>query len=251
MKAVLLCAGFGTRLYPLTRHTAKPLLEVSGKPIVTYLVDQLAETTLVDSICVVSNRRFASDFEDWANGLSLCYRSIRFRVLNDGVLEDEQRLGSIGDLAFAVSRQSSRGPLLVSAGDNLFRFNMKDFIEDYLGHPRNLVLAYKEKDRTRLKRTGVAQVDSNGRIQRLWEKPEEPPSEWACPAFYILTESAVASIHRYLRDESDSDAIGHFIAWLAVQQPVYTHEMKGSRLDIGNLDNYRLAESWLREVEVE
>jgi glucose-1-phosphate thymidylyltransferase len=167
------------------------------------------------------------------------------------VSEDEHRLGSTGDLAFAISRQGSLGPLLVSAGDNLFRFKIKDFIEDYLSHPRNLVLAYKEKDRARLQRTGVAEIDSNSRIQRLWEKPEEPPSEWACPAFYILTEPAVASIDRYLQDESDSDAIGHFIAWLAAQQPVYTHEMKGRRLDIGNLDNYRMAESWLRELETE
>ena len=250
MRAVLLCAGFGTRLYPLTRHIAKPLLEVSGKPIVEYLVDQLAETSLVDAICVVSNARFASDFEDWANGLSLRHRDIRFHVLNDGVSEDEHRLGSIGDLAFAMSRQSSPGPLLISAGDNLFRFRIKDFIEDYLAHPRNLVLAYKEKDRTQLRRTGVAEIDSNSRIQRLWEKPEEPPSEWACPAFYLLTEAAVAAIDQYLEEAKNSDAIGHFIAWLAAQQPVYTHQMKGRRLDIGNLDNYRMAESWLREANI-
>ena len=249
MKAILLCAGFGTRLYPLTRHTAKPLLEVSGKPIVEYLVDQLAETTFVDAICVVSNARFASDFENWAHGLSLRYRDIHFRVLNDEVSDDGDRLGSIGDLAFAVSRHSSRGPLLVSAGDNLFRFRMKDFIEDYLAHPRNLVLTYKEKDRTRLQRTGVAEVDSS-RITHFWEKPEEPPSEWACPAFYLFEKSAVTAIDLYLDDENDLDAIGHFMAWLVERQPVYAHEMKGRRLDIGNMEHYRMAESWLRETDI-
>lgn len=249
MKAILLCAGFGTRLYPLTQDTAKPLLEVSGKPLVEYLVDQLLETTFVDAICIVSNARFVSDFENWTQSVSVRFPEITFTVLNDGVLDDAHRLGSVGDLAFAISRESREGPLLISAGDNLFRFRMKDFFEDFLAEPRNLVLAYKESNRTRLKKTGVVEIDSRHRIKRLWEKPEEPPSEWACPAFYLLEESAVAAVGPYLDSEHDPDAIGHFISWLVEREPVYIHEMKGRRLDIGNLDNYRMAESWLLECE--
>jgi glucose-1-phosphate thymidylyltransferase len=249
MKATLLCAGFGTRLYPLTHDTAKPLLEVSGKPIVEYLVDQLAETTYIDAISIVSNARCVGDFENWAQRVSSRYPEISFNILNDGVHDDAHRLGSVGDLAFAISREGSSGPLLVSAGDNLFQFPIKTFIDDYLTQPRNLVLAYKEKELAKLKRTGVAEIDSKCRIRRLWEKPEVPPSEWACPAFYLLTESAVASLSSYLDGENNPDAIGHFISWLVERQPVYAHEMKGRRLDIGNLDNYRTAESWLMESE--
>lgn len=247
MKAVLLCAGFGTRLYPLTQNIAKPLLEVSGKPIVEYLVDQLAETTFVDAICVVSNGRFATAFESWVKHISARHPEITFTVLDDGVPDDLQRLGSVGDLAFAVSRENSRGALLVSAGDNLFQFPMKDFFEDFLAAPRNLVLAYREMDWTRLRRTGVVEVDSSRRVLRFCEKPKEPQSEWACPPFYLLTESAVTALGLYLDTGHDPDAIGHFISWLVEREPVYIHEMKGRRLDIGNLDNYQMAAAWLRE----
>jgi glucose-1-phosphate thymidylyltransferase len=246
MKAILLCAGFGTRLYPLTRDVPKPLLNVRGKPIVDYLVSQLVETGKICEIVVVSNARFFSQFHRWSNRMSARYPDITFQVLDDGAQDNEHRLGAVNDLAFAIEQVPIRQATLIAAGDNLFQFSFEAFFRDYFTYPRNLVLAYREKDRDRLRRTGVAEVDAGGRISRLWEKPREPPNDLACPALYILEAQALAALSTFLAEAPDSDAPGHFIAWLVEHQPVFVHEMKGRRLDVGNLESYRAADSWLK-----
>ena len=246
MRALLLCAGFGSRLYPLTRDVPKPLLNVRGKPIVEYLVGDLIDAGQLGEIVVVSNARFFSQFHRWAGRMSSRYPDIAFQVLDDGALDNEHRLGAVHDLAFAIERLRIREATLIAAGDNLFQFPFEAFFRDYITNPRNLVLAYREKDRDRLRRTGVAEVDASGRISRLWEKPQEPPTDLACPALYILEVKALAALTAFLAEAPDSDAPGHFIAWLVERQPVFVHEMKGRRLDVGNLESYRAAESWLK-----
>jgi glucose-1-phosphate thymidylyltransferase len=109
-----------------------------------------------------------------------------------------------------------------------------------------LILAYHERDPDKLQRTGVAETDADGRLVRFWEKPDEPPADLACPAFYMLEAASLDLLKTYVTETPDTDAIGPFIGWLAARRPVYTHIMKGRRLDIGNIDNYRSAESWLR-----
>jgi glucose-1-phosphate thymidylyltransferase len=246
MRAVLLCAGFGTRLHPLTRDRAKPLLEVAGKPIVEHLVEQLVRTSRIDEIVLVSNARFFKQFESWAAIASKHHPEIALEVLNDGVVDNEHRLGTVRDLAFAVDRTNLREAALVAAADNLYDTSIAAFFEDYFAKPRDLILAYRETDPRKLRRTGVIEADQNGRLLRFWEKPEEPPTDLACPAFYILEAASLARLETYLTETPNTDAIGHFIAWLAERRPVFVHRMKGRRLDIGDIDNYRAAESWFR-----
>jgi glucose-1-phosphate thymidylyltransferase len=244
MKAILLCAGFGTRLYPLTRDTAKPLLPVAGKPIVEHLVEQLDRTSRTGEITLVSNARFFPQFQSWSKAITDRFPNTALCLLNDGARDNDRRLGAVRDLAFAVKQMNLREPALVAATDNLYDTSFAPFFEDYDASPRDLILAYHEKDREKLRRTAVAETDDNGRLLRLWEKPAEPPTDLACPAFYILQAGSLALLGTYLAEVPEADAIGHFIAWLAVRRPISTHVMKGRRLDIGNIDNYRAAETW-------
>lgn len=249
MRAILLCAGFATRLFPLTRDRAKPLLPVAGRPILEHLLDPLLELGRIDETVIVTNARFHSEFDRW---LSLYRRRRprhRFRLLNDGATDNEHRLGAVRDLALAVAEVGRETPTLVAAADNLFRFSLKRFFEDFAAHPRSLVLRYREPDRDRLRRTGVVKVDEedSGRILEFREKPEEPESTWACPAFYLFEPEALALPDRFLSEAPETDAPGHFIAWLSRHLPVYTHLMRGVRLDVGDLESYRRAEAWLRE----
>ena len=62
MKCLILAAGYATRLYPLTENFPKPLLEVKGKTILDWLVDDLAQSGLIDGFVVISNHRFAHHF---------------------------------------------------------------------------------------------------------------------------------------------------------------------------------------------
>jgi len=249
MDAILLCAGFGTRLGALARETAKPLLPVAGKPIVEYLVEQFAATGRVTDLWVVSNHRFAPQFDAWRDGLARRQPDLRIEIVDDGATSNDNRLGAVRDLAFALEQRARLGPTLVSAGDNLFDFDVAGMLDDHTVQPRNLVLAYREAYREKLRRTGVAECDTSGRIVGFAEKPAEPAAEWACPAFYILQPNALALIPDFLGQQPKADAPGAFIAWLVERQPVFAHEMHGRRLSIGDPESYRAAEAWIGQAE--
>ena len=70
MKAIILVAGYATRLYPLTKNTPKPLLQVGGKAIIDYIVEEINTLDAVDEIYVVSNHKFAKNFEEWAKEIN-------------------------------------------------------------------------------------------------------------------------------------------------------------------------------------
>jgi len=247
MKTILLCAGFATRLYPLTKNFPKPLLSVAGRPILSDLVERLAATGHVDEFIVVSNGRFHQKFVDWAGGARELVGNARISVLNDGVLNEKTRLGAVGDLAFAVRERNIQEPVLVAAGDNLFRFPFASLFEDYFANPRTLTVIHPEADRARLQRTGVAEIGEQGRLIKLWEKPAEPPTHFACPPIYLLQPEALTLLPAFIESNPAADAPGNFIAWLADHMPVFTHAMNGERLDVGDLHSYRAAEAWLLE----
>ena len=104
-----------------------------------------------------------------------------------------------------------------------------------------------EPDPARLSRSGVAEVASDGRLLRLWEKPERPPSELCCPPLYLLDAEALDQIDACVAARPEIDAPGHLIAWLAERVLVRTHRMRGNRLDVGDAASYRAADTWLRE----
>ncbi len=243
MKVLLLCAGFGTRLGAVAQGRPKALLPIADKPLVEHLVDDLLETSQVDGVHVVTNERFAAQFEEWAEKLR--ERSVPVDVLNDGATENDNRLGAVRDLALTVERRCLEGPLLVAAGDNLFDFPLGELLDDYAGNPRTLAVVKHEPDIEKLRRTGVAELGPDGRLVRLHEKPSDPPSSYSCPALYVFEPDALGLLPRFLAEAPDTDAPGHFISWLAEHHPVFTHQMNGERLDIGDPEGYRAAEAWL------
>lgn len=247
MKAVFLCAGFGTRLRPLTDSIAKPLLPIAGKPLVERLVEQVAATGLCEEIVVVTNGRYRVQFDDWVARFGQRHPALPITLLDDGAQSNETRLGAVRDLALAVGARGLCGPLLVAAGDNLFRFDLARFLADHASQPRNLILSYREPDLERRRRSGIAELAADGRVLHFWEKPHEPPSEHCCPPVYLFEDDALAELGPFLAESRDADAPGSFLSWLAERRPLYAHEMKGRRLDVGDLASYRRAAAWLGE----
>ena len=126
MKAILLAAGYATRLKPLTDTYAKPLLPLAGRPMVDYIYDKIAAVPEVDAVHVVTNQKFAAGFEAWANQHD---GRVPIRIHNDGTLNNGDRLGAIGDIRFTVDQAKLQGEdLLVIAGDNLFDYSLADFV---------------------------------------------------------------------------------------------------------------------------
>jgi glucose-1-phosphate thymidylyltransferase len=249
MKAVLLCAGFATRLYPLTHDRAKPLLPVGGRPVLSHLLDRLRETGSFRQVVVVANHRFHAQFAAWAAALEPELGGLELVVLDDGATDNESRRGAVGDLAFALDQITPSDPLLVAAGDNLLRLSLRDLMADYDAAPRSLVLVHEELDVEKQRRTGIVELDSDDRILRLWEKPEQPPTCSCTAPIYLLRAEALSHLEAFRARHPTADAPGHFLAYLVGRHPVYAHPMRGERLDLGDLETYRRAEAWLAEGE--
>ena len=231
MKCVILAAGYATRLYPLTENFPKPLLEVQGKPILDWLIEDIGEA--VDEFIVISNHRFAEIFREWA-----AKRPEKIIVLDDGTSTNETRLGAVKDVQFAIESLGLQDDLLVIAGDNLLDFSLQSFIDYFKAKETTVIMRYYEPSVEKLHKTGVALVDETDRIIAMEEKPAEPKSHWCTPPFYIYRACDVPLVKKGIDAGCGTDAPGSFIAWLCTQTPVHAFEMPGKRYDIGNLASY-------------
>src|SRR6184192_4288184 len=130
MNALILAAGYATRLYPLTLNKAKPLLEVGGKPIIEWLLDNLMDVPGLGTVYIVTNAKFASDFQNWANAYQGQHPEMTIKIINDGSKSDDDKLGAIGDINLVLTREElGQGDLLVVAGDNLFIKPLRNFVD--------------------------------------------------------------------------------------------------------------------------
>ena len=234
MKCILLCAGYATRMYPLTENFPKPLLDIKGKPLIDYLIEDLDSKNLINEYIIVSNHKFINYFNEWKNN----HKNSNIKILDDGSISNDTRLGAVKDIWFAIEQENIDDDILVLAGDNLLDFSLKGFIDFSNKKNGNAVMRYYEGEITRLQRTGVAVIDDNEKIIEMTEKPKEPKSNWAIPPFYIFKKEFLKEIKKGIDSGCKTDAPGGFIEWFCKRNKVYAYEMPGKRIDIGNLDDY-------------
>ncbi len=244
MKCLILAAGYATRLYPLTENFPKPLLEVGGKTILDWLIDDVDTLGAIDEYVVISNHKFAHHFEVWAKE-----KTQKITVLDDGTESNETRLGAVKDIAFAINTLSLDDDMLVVAGDNLLDFSLTSFVSYAKEKKASCIMRYYEGETARLQKCGVVEIDENDRILGMEEKPKDPRSNWCCPPFYFYTRADARLVERGIEAGCGTDAPGSYIAWLASVSPVYAMEMPGKRYDIGNLESYRAVQENYRGIE--
>lgn len=237
MVCVILAAGYATRLYPLTEHFPKPLLEVGGKPILDWLIEDLEESGEIREYVVISNHKFAAQFSDWAAERKE-KRGWKITVVDDGTETNETRLGAVKDIQFAMERLGLDDDLLVLAGDNLLDFSLGSFLSYIKEKQVSCVMRCFEPSEEKLKKCGVLSIGEDDRILSMVEKTENPPSHWCCPPFYFYAREDAKRVAEGIAAGCGTDAPGSFIAWLCRQSQVYAMEMPGSRYDIGNLESY-------------
>ena len=243
MKCLILAAGYATRLYPLTENFPKPLLKVQEKTILDWLLEDIEQSQAIDQYVVITNHKFADHFQSWADN-----HRLPITVLDDGTDSNETRLGAVRDIQFAIDELKLDDDLLVIAGDNLLDFSLKGFFYYQKQKGTTCVMRYYEPDINKLKKTGVAEVDTDGRILSMVEKPQEPTSHWCTPPFYIYRREDVPLVKRGMVEGCGVDAPGSFIAWLSRQTPVYAYEMPGKRYDIGNMESYNLVQEMYKGI---
>ena len=244
MKGLFLAAGYATRLYPLTRDFPKPLLEIQGRSILDWLLDDLdACAGAVDGHVVVTNHRVARHFEEWRAALG----RTDIAIVDDGTMTNETRIGAVRDIALAIRECHIDEDLLVLAGDNLLDFSLRPFLEYARRQGTSCVMRYWEPDTARLRKSGVLDIDGDDLVLSMAEKPAEPATHGCCPPFYYFVKEDVAKVRDGLEAGCGADSPGAYIAWLATVSPVHAMEMPGRRYDIGDMESYARAEQTFRK----
>ena len=241
MVTVVLAAGYATRLYPLTENFPKPLLQVQGKTILDWLLDDIGG--LSSECVVVSNHRFAPHFQQWVE-----HKEMKIIILDDGTSTNEGRLGAVSDLQLALERVHSDEDLLVMAGDNLLDFSLKSFLRYAERKGTSCAMRFYQPDSRKLAKSGVVTVDENDRILRMTEKSPEPETNWVVPPFYCYLRQDANRVREAVADGCGTDAPGSFLSWLCSRSPVYAMEMPGRRYDIGTLESYQAVCSRYRGI---
>lgn len=239
MKALILAAGYATRLYPLTEKTAKPLLIVQGKPIINYILEKLNRCEEIKDIYVVTNNKFFNNFVNWAKTAQEKTKK-KLMVINDKTAENGTRLGAIGDIRFIIAQEHIQEDLLVIAGDNLFSFELKEFLQFYKEKRATIVAVYDTKDKYKIaNRLGCVALDKNNKIIDFEEKPSHPKSTLAATACYVFPKEDLHFIEEALK-ERHYDRPGDLIKFIAEKKVVYGYQFAGYWFDVGTPEEYAL-----------
>ena len=234
MKAIILAAGYATRLYPLTLNKPKCLLTVGGRTILDALCDKLDALKELDEIIIVTNAKFFGQLEDWKKNKKL---KLPIQMLNDGTTSNDNKLGAIGDLRYAVQQGGLDTNILMLASDNLFDAELSGFISFALSKSDAVSVGlYDIKDPSlAAKKFGVLEIDDASRVVGIEEKPECPRSSLIGMGIYYFPKHLLKWVGEYLSDPTAQDAPGYYIRWLQERTTIFGFRFSGIWYDIGNL----------------
>ena len=207
MKVLILGAGYATRLYPLTLTQPKPLLPVAGKPMIDYVMDNLAAIAGIDRVYVVTNAKFAGHFQKWADDYGK-RAPFAFTIINDGSTDDSNKLGAIGDLNLVLKQERVDDDLIVVAGDNLFSEKLGAFGEFCRAKNAPVLGLYDVGSLEAAKKYGVVAVGREGVIADFKEKPAQPASTLIGIALYYYPRATLKLVDQYLAEGNNPDQPG-------------------------------------------
>jgi len=238
MNIAILAAGYGTRLYPLTLNTAKPLVPIGGKPMINFLIDKidiLKKHFSIGEVRIVANNKFYKSFLSWKKKYK-----IKAEILNDGSNSPEDRLGAIKDMKFAMGGR--KADWLILGGDNLFEDNLLQFVEFASSiKPYPCIGLYDVKYKKEAVRFGVVILNRRKRIVSFQEKSKRPLSTLAASCVYFFPKQCSELLDLFVAQHKNVDASGRYIKWLAEATKVFGYLLEGKWIDIGHFDSLNLA----------
>ena len=246
MKVLILAAGYGTRLYPLTENQPKPLLPLNDRTIIDYLIDKILHIDDLTGIIVVTNDRFSGNFEAWAQEKKGTVY-VPIKVVNDGTTTPENRLGSIGDIDYVVARERIDEDMLIMGGDNLFDYGLDGYVSFAKEKSPHVVIGlYDIEDKDSAKEFGVVQLDQKRKVISFVEKPSRPQSSLIAMCLYYLPKESISFVTEYISETKKTDKAGDYIDWLSRRKGVYGFQFNGKWYDIGSIEAYDQAQGAFR-----
>lgn len=233
MIGFILAGGFAKRLWPLTKETPKPLLEVAGKPIIEHIIAKL-ENLGVDKIYISTNSKYGSTFEKWASGKNI-------KIIVEPPMTEEQKFGAIGGLRYFLDKEDIRDEFIMINGDNLFEDNLQEIFSFYRQKQAPVFGLYDVKDIEEARKLGIAEIDESGKVIGFMEKSPEPKTTLASTGIYFFPANIRERVNEYLSEKNNPDAPGFFINWLRKKTNVFGYLLSGKWFDIGSIETYELA----------
>ena len=227
MKALILAAGYGTRLYPLTENLPKMLIEVGNKPILQHIISKIEEAEEISEIIIVSNNKFYQQFLTWQKSFN-CKKTIN--IINDNTNSNEERLGAVKTIDFARKATKTTGNLLVIGGDNLFNFSLNHLIQEFKKNNKTTIAFHEFSSLEDVKnKYGVGVIEGTNIIE-FQEKPEQPKSTLASTAIYCFKEKDLENINSL----ENTDNVGDLINYLLQNSNIKAFISKEPWFDIGS-----------------
>jgi mannose-1-phosphate guanylyltransferase len=227
MRAILLAAGLGTRLRPITDTIPKCLVPINGKPLIDYWLEQLTKAGI---------EKFLINTHYLYEQVESHIEQSKFAGVVDLVYEEELLL--TGGTVIANKDFISDEPFMLVHADNLSICNYEDFISAHKNRPANTEITMMTYTTDDPKSCGVVKIDTSGIIQEFHEKVQNPPSTTANGAVYIVETSVISYMERLKKVKVDFsvDVLPYYMG------RIFTYYNDLYHRDIGNIRSYELAQ---------
>ncbi len=249
MNAIILAGGYATRLWPITKNKPKPLLPLAGKPILSYILDELEEIEQIKKIYITTNERFEDSFNKYIEGRE----KDKYELIIEKQKSEEEKYGAIGGIINALEL-SEKTDHLVIGGDNYYSFEIKKFIELCTKKEKLVNACFEVGSLEEAKNYGIVNFDQNKRMIDFQEKPEEPKSKMASTAFYYFPENIMDVFDEYtgywegkISKVKYLDEPGRFLDWASERYDCYAYPFTGIWADVGTRQGYLRAEEEVKE----
>lgn len=243
MKALVLAGGYAKRLWPLTLNKAKPLLEVGGKPIINYIIEKLEKNDEITEIIISTNAKFEPVFKEWVQK----YGFDKLKFVIEETHSENEKFGAIAGINFAIKLANIDEDCIILAGDNLFSFDINDFIALFKEKSAPVLAVFDVKDKELAKKYGIAALDDSNKVVGFEEKPENPKSTLASTGCYVFPKATLELFAEYLDQSDKKDAPGFFLQWLYKKQDVFAFKFSDYWFDIGSLEALDEAREFMKK----
>lgn len=226
MRALLLAAGFGTRLRPVTNETPKCLVEINQKPLLSYWFDILNSAS-IDKILV--NTHYLPEKVNEFINTSACNSKVK-------IVFEKTLLGTGGTI-LKNKDFFQQNSFLVAHADNLTLFNLEDFITAHNIRPKFVEITMMTFDTDAPSTCGIVEIEKNNIVVQFHEKVSNPPGNKANAAVYIFEPTIIKFIEKLGKEVVDisTEVLPFFMGKIQI-----FHNSKYHR-DIGNIESLRLA----------
>ncbi|MFH1823233.1 MAG: nucleotidyltransferase family protein [archaeon] len=242
MKAILICAGYATRLYPLTENQSKCLLPILGKPILNHILDKIDKIKEIDQVFIISNSKFYNQFTWWVSNQKGFSKEIQ--IVDEQSTAPENQKGGIYGALEAIKEHNINDDILMLFGDNYSSIDLSEFIRFANQKQTTCLACYQLDNKEGAKKFGVIETDQNFKILYIEEKPENPKSNLVATGIYFIKKQDIPKLKQYNKklDEAGelnpSKNITHFIKEIYKDQDIFAFPFKGQWADIGTKEDY-------------